>query len=253
MTDVPPLEQGVLFWHSCNALLTGTDDPPRFLSRLGNAIKNTGKITAAATSIRTTTKTAAKARLDMPQIFRRLPLELLVRSRLIWRAFHKSSAVALLGLAPLMVAGGGKFASIPPRDEPSDGRCRSGFSLSPTIQSIPSRLAVLPRSRFAASRVARRMRSGRLVSDARASASRTACTSRFGGLLVPALTAAKPPICLLSDMPPLSSLRSDPILPKPCPALKGSMNETSLVRRSLVCSEDEASSSTLSPSRILAT
>ena len=240
----------MVFWHSCSALLTGTDEPLRFLSRFGRAIKNTGSITAAATSMRTTTQTARNALRDMPQIlFRRS--DPLVPFLLLFIPLYSSPPLSL-GVCPRIVAGGGKEASMPPRDEPSDGRWRNGFSPSPIIQSMPSLLAVFPLSRFAASLVARLIKSGRLVRDARASASRTASMLRFGGRLDPTLPAS-PLGCLLSARLPFSSFRCEPILPSACPGLNGSINDTSLVRRSFVCSEDEASSKTLSPSSMLAT
>jgi hypothetical protein len=82
--------------------------------------------------------------------------------------------------------GGGNAASM---SESPDWRV-SFLSGAPASQkSRPKRLAVFPRSRFAASRVALLINSGRLVRLPRASASRTASISSFGGLLVPARSA----------------------------------------------------------------
>lgn len=65
---------------------------------------------------------------------------------------------------------------------------RLSFSLlaSANIQSLPSLLAVFPRSRLAARRVALRIKSGRLVRLPLASASRTASTLSLAGRLCPA-------------------------------------------------------------------
>lgn len=60
-------------------------------------------------------------------------------------------------------------------------------------KSKPSRLAVLPLSRFAANRVARLINSGKLVRLPRASASRTASTSRRGGRGLPGRSAKPAP------------------------------------------------------------
>ena len=83
--------------------------------------------------------------------------------------------------------GGGNAASI--SDKP-DWRT-SFFSGAPVSQkSMPSRLAVRPRSRLDASRVALRIRSGKLVRLPRASASRTASMSSLGGRRAPARSAS---------------------------------------------------------------
>lgn len=66
------------------------------------------------------------------------------------------------------------------------GELRASFSaLSATSQSMPNLLEVLPRSRFEARRRARWMRSGRLVREPRASASRTASRFRRAGRRAP--------------------------------------------------------------------
>jgi hypothetical protein len=80
------------------------------------------------------------------------------------------------------------------------------------IQSQPSRLAVFPRSKLAASLVARLMRSGRLVIEPLASASRTISTFNRGGRFDPTRSASVPLMLLRTSLavagsiaPPLSS------------------------------------------------
>lgn len=92
-------------------------------------------------------------------------------------------------LDPVGVAspGGGNEARMSER-EPDlllSEACACGASSSKKLR--PSLLAVRPRSRFDATLVALRMRSGRLVRLPRASASRTASTLSLGGRLEPTL------------------------------------------------------------------
>lgn len=95
--------------------------------------------------------------------------------------------------------GFGKEASIPDRESldfllspPSFSSLAFllSFSMafaSPSIHSMPSLLAVLPRSKFAASLVALRIKSGKLVRLPLASASLTASTFKRGGRRWPTL------------------------------------------------------------------
>jgi hypothetical protein len=76
-----------------------------------------------------------------------------------------------------VIPGSGKAESI--SDRLPDARL--AFSLALNMSSIPSRLAVLPLSRFEASFVARLINSARLVVLPRASASRTASMFKRGG------------------------------------------------------------------------
>ena len=95
----------------------------------------------------------------------------------------------VLGVVGVPTPGGGKAESIPESPPPDFRR----FSSSPVlIQSQPNRLAVFPRSRLAASLVARLMRSGKLVIEPLASASRTASTFNLGGRFVPTRSASVP-------------------------------------------------------------
>lgn len=95
-------------------------------------------------------------------------------------------------LDPVGVAspGGGNEARIS-ESEPDlllSGSC--GCCASSSKKLRPSLLAVRPRSRFDATLVALRIRSGRLVRLPRASASRTASTLSLGGRLEPTLSAS---------------------------------------------------------------
>lgn len=86
-------------------------------------------------------------------------------------------------------AGGGNWDSMSPMELEW-----CFFSGAPASQkSRPNRLAVLPLSRFAARRVARLINSGKLVKLPRASASRTASTSRRGGRGLPGRSAKPAP------------------------------------------------------------
>lgn len=85
----------------------------------------------------------------------------------------------------LATAGGGNAASMSEM-LPADCRCEARFSDAPSNQSMPSLLAVLPRSRLEASLVARTMRSVRLVKEPLISASRGASTfNKEGRFLSP--------------------------------------------------------------------
>ena len=107
---------------------------------------------------------------------------------------HWSRSFGVVGVA---WAGFGKEARMPVK-EPSDlliipppsfpsfaGWLNFSLLLSLNTQSMPSLLAVFPRSRLAARRVALLIKSGRLVRLPLTSASRTASTLSFGGRFCP--------------------------------------------------------------------
>ena len=75
------------------------------------------------------------------------------------------------------------MSEIEPVREPLPALSLDSLSFAFSISSMPTRLAVLPRSRFEANFVARRMSSGRLV--ALSLPSLVAFRFRFGGRLVP--------------------------------------------------------------------
>jgi len=158
-------------------------------------IRTIGMMTAAATKKSRTMRRVTNVHMGMPQHLRRRRSDFssVLAECKVWKPppdGHLEPGPRLFGvLSPVGVAspGGGNAASI--SDNEPD--LRAPFSCPPNSQkSRPNLLAVLPRSRFAASLVARLMRSGRLVKLPRASASRTASTLIFGGRRFPTRSAS---------------------------------------------------------------
>ena len=152
----------------------------------------------------TMTKTAINTGMDMPQ-HRRLfePLPSFAPSFCPYSPFS-GHMVSRLGVPPAAGAGKAEIMSDMVDSRLARGRPPS-FSSSPSMSSMPSRLAVLPRSRFPASLVALRISSVRLVVLPLASISLTASMSSFGGLFTTPRLSLKPPVGCLMPRPSRAS------------------------------------------------
>ena len=196
---VPPFSQGIVVRQASRGLLVLL-----FLCSRGRTMRTTGITTAAAMSSITMATRAMKPHNGMPQ--HRRPFffffcERLLLRELIARCEDGRDGHPSPGVVGVAWPGFGKEARMP-ESEPSDLLFAPSFSslafllnfsllpraASASIHSIPSLLAVFPRSKFAASLVALRIRSGRLVKLPLASASRTASTFKRGGRRCPTLS-----------------------------------------------------------------
>ena len=190
---VPPFSQGLLVLQSSSELFVLLE----LWCRRGRTMSTTGTIMAAATRMTTSNISMMKPHKGMPQHLRprfRLFRPSYPRRELL--RFRDEGTVVhwwWSGVVGVAWAGFGKEARMPVK-EPSDllfipppsfSSFVASLLLSANIHSTPSLLAVFPRSRLAARRVALRIKSGRLVRLPLASDSRIVSTLSFGGRLWP--------------------------------------------------------------------
>jgi hypothetical protein len=211
----PPLSQVSFAAHldkvaACVLVLADREEEAGLFSLLGRTISTTGMTVAAAISRSKSTTKVVNSQSGTPQ--QRRCLRLRVRDPLSLSLGNGADSRRLDQLARLRfscpvgvgIPGGGKDASM----LLMLALLRLYFSRFPELllwlwppslplagpsqPSMPSLLAVRPRSRFDASRVARLIKSERLLNEPRASSSLTTSTSMRAGLFLPTRCPDKP-------------------------------------------------------------
>ena len=189
-TLAPPWEQGAVDVQA--ARLAGALEEPC----LGRTIKVTGMMTAAAMRRMRMIVRRAKAQMGIPQHLRDpcLSYEVgdpgaavrdLERPDLCFGDGHREPDLSPGGVAIEGEGNAARISEIDPGRDPRGERFLFALSFSSSMPKRPSRLAVLPRSRFDASLVALLISSGRLLELALTSFSLTASRLSLAGLFSP--------------------------------------------------------------------